>query len=451
MNTYKNLLHLLKICFCILLLPFLLNCGSDDEKTESEAKTPIDTLVETPVAIKAANSNISQIIRTSASATAGVGADSEAIASLLEPLGVTLAVNDEDGGISDNIIKVMQSVLDETSTNINREDDVITIEPEGQPICDEFSLLMGFSDEDDTYSTCLNVINDMLVKIIANNDQSGDISVHYDGFQAINVSYSPNQLVVSVNLTTASQTLQQVMQVIDPEVELELPETISGGIAVTLKNLGDQHGSMQLDISDTVQIIDSNDGYNIKLEPATLLSVTANGLTGTAKISSTINELTGDFPMDIDDGNTAEAKLLINSSEIDISVADAGETLELKVNIEPIKLTMDSVEILSLALSVPQMKMTDAMSMISMSSPMKLTLAVFDDYDLLGGTDGDVTITSSENTVLEDQGESTYLVKSGGVDISGTGSFAELSSLIESDSCLNLGGKVDCPEQGGMD
>lgn len=438
MNILTKFKRGLRIGLALLMVPFLFSCGGSSDSSSSN---------DGPV--QSAARNIANVIATNADGLAGVGGDSEALADLLAAFGITLADNGGEG-LSDEFIDLLETMLDDNTAIITQNGNTIVINPSDAQTCDEIAQSLGFAQTDPIYADCLDALDDYLITIIESGSDSGTLSMSYDGHVFLTMDYSPTQLVVALDITESVAALESLLLALDPTAILDTPETLAGLIELDMQVLGEDHGSIEIAITEALQVVDVSEGYDIDIAPATLLSLEADGIAGTASVSSTLSTISAIFPIEVDSLGEVPGELAFDRANITVSVTDGGDGANGDLGIGPVTFDIDNSGIIENIFSFmldPEFTVNPNTGEITLVTALDLDLDLNDGiYDLFFGQDGTLNVDAPAATAFVEAGDGIFEVTSGQMAFVGTGDFADSSGTANVGECFDLSGPATCPE-----
>lgn len=440
MNILTKFKTGLRIGLALVLVPFLLSCGgSSDSSSSSNNDGPVQSAAR----------NIASVIETNASGLAGVGGDSEALADLLAAFGITLADNGGEG-LSDEFIDLLETLLDDNTAIITQNGNTIEINPSDTQTCNELALSLGFAQTDPIYADCLDAMDDYLITIVTSSSDAGTLSMSFNGHVFLTMDYSPTQLVVALDITESVAALESLILALDPTAIFDTPETLAGMIELDMQVLGEDHGSIQVAITETLQVVDAGEGYDIDVAPATLFLLEADGIAGTASVSSSLSTISAVFPVEVDVLGEVPGDLAFDGANITVNVTDGGDGANGDLSIGPVTFDIDnsgSIESIFSFLLDPEFTVNPDTGVITLDTALELELVVTDDvYNVLLGQNGSLNVDANAGTAFVDAGDGAFEVTSGQMVFAGTGDFVDFAGTVDVGECFDFTGPVTCPE-----
>jgi len=441
MNIQFKLNSVLRVLILIATVPLLFSCGSSSEDDGSGGGSNVNTTT----AVQNASKSISDIITSNANGISGVGGDSEALIPLLALLGVTLTDSGAPG-LSDDLINIMEGALDTSNQDITQTGDVITIMPSPTRICDDIAAELGFAAGSDEYNACLEVVGGIVITIVATSDTSGTLSISHSGITPFTVQYSPTQLIFTHNLANSFAVYQSILAITTPDDPVDIPDTIAGVIEMTITELGVDHGSIVIRVTETLGVTDVSDGVDFTLGPSTLLSIEADGVAETATVSSVIGAVTAMFPVEITPSQDGLGSLILAGSEVTLNVTNNGDGLDGTLSFGPLNFDIDNIDSIDFLFD-PDFTIDPVTDVITLDTALDLDLEVDDSfglYDIAGTLFVDAPAGTSFGATAADQ--SIFQIKSGSMTFVGTGDFPNVNDTVSVNQCFSLlTGPITCP------
>ena len=438
MNNRRTFLTSIRSGFLVSIALVLISCGGSSSSSDSSG-TVVTNAAKT----------ITDVLDTNAAAIAAVTTDSAALDSILDSAGITLD-DTSSTGLTDDLGNFLSTMLNENTAVITRSGNTITVKPEVTTFCDLYATTTGITTDDELYTMCKDIMTDVLLRIETTGAETGTLFVSHKGNSPVQVQYSPTQLIYTINLAGAVAALESVMAIVDPAASLDLPATVTGVVVINMQILGEQHALTTLDITQAITLVDSTEGINVNIAPATLLSAEVDGITGTATMSSSLNAMTGSYPVDVGTSsapNTVPGSFNLSGATLALTITDAGEGLTGNVGIGPLNIQLNNADAVNFLLD-PQFSINPDTGVITLDTALVLDIAVMDDFAFFG-MDGTLRITAPIGTSLVEVGttEAIYKVQSGSINISATGDVfsGTVGNIIVGD-CFDTDGLiVTCP------
>lgn len=260
------------------------------------------------------------------------------------------------------------------------------------------------------------------------------------------MQHSATQLVVSLNITSSFAALQSLLTSLDPTSALELPETLAGVIELTLTDLGEQHGSIRLAVTEAIQLIDTtpNEEVNINLQPADWLFIEADGIAGTATVSSTLSTISAMFPVDTGTIGNVPGQLTLAAALITLNVTDGGDGITGNIAIGPLDLDIDNLQAVDFLLD-PEFSIDPVSEVVTLDTELVLELSVTDTYSVLTGINGTLSVTAPPGTTFAEVTDSVSVINAGSMSFTGTGDFQTMTGSLGIGDCFSVEGPVVCP------
>ncbi len=419
-----------------------------------------DDDVSTSEALQQASRHIVEVIDTEGNGLTGAGADSEALNALLEPLGITLA-DPGDEGLGDDLEDLVKLILDDEHSTVVRQGDTLTITPSPQAVCDLLAAEVGFATDSTLYQYCLDLVAELQIIIEIEDEDRGLLIVRFGDSEPVTVSYGPGKLVVTVDVAESKAALDHLALVLDPDAEIAELDRIEGALRLTLQVLGPDHGLILVEVAETIVIVDDTEPYDLRIAVSELLRIEADGVKGEASVSGGIDEVTVNYPQDInDDGDTLPATAELGGIRFSLDVTDAGDTASGEFLVKPLSLTVDVTEVLALsvddgsgaAVAFTASVDSDDQDLLTLNTGFDFELSMNDGtYDLLGefvppGPVGTLSVTAASGTAVREYPSNPDLaeVTSGAVVFVGSGDFAGMTGTAGTGDCFNEEGPQVC-------
>jgi hypothetical protein len=374
--------------------------------------------------------------------------DSAALASILDAQGITLA-DTSSTGLTDDFGDFLNTMLDVNTAVITRDGNAITVSPAVDNFCDLYATTAGIAKDDPLYTTCQDIMIDVRLVIEVTGAETGILSVSHKGNTPLQVQYSPTQLIFTMNLAGSVAALQSMMAVIEPGTVLDIPATAEGVVVIDMKVLGEQHVSTTLKITQAIKLLDSADGIDVTIAAATLFSAEADGIAGTATVSSSLNAVTGSFPVDIGTSSAPDkvpGYLNLASATLSLAITDAGKGLTGNVSVGLLNIKLNNTDAVNFLLD-PQFSVDPVSGVITIDTALDFDLTVTDTYNFFGMY-GTLRITAPAFTSFVEVGTTgdVYRVESGSISIEATGDiFSGEIGTVSAGQCFNLDGPAICP------
>lgn len=435
---------LTSICsgFLISIALVLISCGGSSSDSAG-------TTTDTTTAVTNTSKVIMSVLDTNATAIAAVTTDSPALDSILDSVGITLA-DTSSTGLTDDLGDFLGTMLDENTAVITRSGNTITVIPDVTKFCDQYATTTGITTDDELYTTCKDIMIDVRLMIETTGAETGTLIVSHMGNSPIQVQYSPTQLIYTINLAGAVAALESLMAVVDPAASLDLPATVAGVVVIDMEVLGEQHASTTLNITQAITLVDSIEGIDVTIAPATLFSAEVDGITGTATVSSSLNAMTGSYPVDVGTSsapNTVPGSFDLTGATLSLTITDAGEGLTGDVGIGPLNIKLNNADAVNFLLD-PQFSINPTTGVIALDTALDLDMTVTDTFTFFD-MDGNLRITAPAGTSFTEVGttDAIYKVLSGSINISSTlDTFNGTVGTISVGQCFNTDGLVvTCP------
>jgi len=443
MNIRRVLLTGCRSALLIAIASILISCGgSGDSSTDT-------TSVDTTTAVNNTAKTIMGVLDTNATAVSSVTVDSAALASILEAEGITLS-DTSSTGLTNDFGDFLNTSLDVNTAEISRNGITITVSPSVTAFCDVYATKEGIAKDDLLYTQCQDILADVRLLIEVTGAETGTLSLSYKGSTPLQVQYSPTRLTVTVNLADSIAALQSLMAVIDPNAVFDTPETVEGVVAVDMQVLGAQHVSTSLRITQAIKLQDIAAGIDVNIASATLFSAEADGIAGTASVSSSLNAITGSFPVDIDKSDGVDevpGDLSLAAATMTLAITDGGNGLTGNVSVGPLNIKLNNTEAVNFVLD-PQFSIDPNTGVITLDSDLYLDLSVTDTSPPFFDMNGTLTISAPTGTAFAEVGTTgaVYQVKSGYITFAASGDvFSGPPGTVTEGECFNIDGPVACP------
>jgi hypothetical protein len=419
--------------------------------------------VSTEEALEQASRQIVQVIDAEGDGLRGAGADSGALGQLLEPFGITLADNGDEG-LGDDLEDLVELVLDEDHSSVSRRGDTLTVTPSPPSVCGLLAGETGFDGDPALHDYCLRIVRELRIVIDIEDDDRGLLIVRFGDSEPLMLRYSPGLLVLTIDVAEAKAALDHLALLLDDEAQPVALSTLEGRIRVTLRMLGPDHGLILVEVIEDIVIADDNpdEPYDIRIAAGELLRIEADGVSGEASVRGGIGALEAHYPQDIDDfGNTLPATVETAGIRFALEVSDGGDSASGEFLLQPLSLTVDGEEVMRVSVddgasgAVGFSLSVDADSggdLLTLDTAFDLDLMMNDGrYDLLGefmppGVVGTLAVTAASGTSVREYPQNPDLseVVSGAVDFDGTGDFSGYTGTAGPGACFNEEGPQAC-------
>lgn len=440
MANQQLLLTRFRSGFLIAIAFILISCGGSGDSST-------DATTDTSTAVNNASKTIMSVLDTNASAVSSVTVDSAALASILDAQGITLA-DTSSTGLTDDFGDFLNTMLDVNTAVISSDGNTITVSPSVAKFCDLYATTAGIAKDDPLYTTCQDIMTDVRLVIEVTGAETGILSISHNVNTPLQVQYSPTQLIFTMNLAGSVAALQSMMAVIEPGTVLDIPATVEGVVVIDMQVLGEQHVLTTLKITQAIELLDSPE-IALTIAAATLFSAEADGVAGTATVSSSLNTVTGSFPVDIGT-SSAEVKvpgyLYLTSATLSLAITDAGKGLTGNFSVGPLNIKLDNADAVNFLLD-PQFSIDPVSGVINLDSALNLDVTVTDTSTNFFDMYGTLSVTAPIGTSFVEVGTTgVYKVISGSISIYADGTvFSGTIGTVYEGQCFDLGGIAECP------
>lgn len=441
-------LHKLLFLFVLLLVVTggVMSCSSGGDGGSNNAGTNNPTTN----AVLNVNSQIANAITTAANGAAGAGADSDALANLLSAFGITLA-NNGNQGLSDDLTSFIGVLMNPSTSSVTQVGDIITIVPSPSEVCNFLANQLGFPFGGSEYSSCLQMMLGMTVVIDTDTANSGSLTVAHNGNELLMLQYSASELVLTLDLADMFAAFNSMITAANPAGVIPPLDALSGELIFTLTQLGVDHSSFLLQISQAVNVQDTSEGISFSQGASTLFFAEADGVTGAATVSSQLGAISAMLPVVVDDVNGTQEPssfTMAAGTELTLNVTDGGAGLNGEVTVGATDFDINSQDEFDFFLD-PSFTLDPVTSVWTLNTGLVLNVNHSAAFGLFGFF-GTLDVTSPANSsFLQVSGgspfEAIYEVQSGSVTFSGTGDFSGYTGVVGVGECFNSDGPVACP------
>lgn len=360
------------------LLPLTLcACSSSDGNGDGE-QPPVDPVVETTdtdVLKSNAAANIGRSLGISLDGLEGSnvvssgGSSSSSVTSTIDVLtGETTStiveetpatdeelVSDGQSMDADSLLLTSLGLEDGSNATTTRVGNRITIDPDEVVLCRENALDQDTVDAQEV-ERCETLLRDVIVQINPTSEDAGTVTYLFQSTQVVAIGYGPNTESFELFLPGFKQLAETYSALDTGSVgDALLPETLQGALKltaiVTNDVVGAEAGSMALEVSQPLNIVDSRENFSYSLGNGTLLKLTADAVakngsiefdTGAARLTAPMGD-NDDITTFSNSGFTGRAEL----SEQDglFAVSNLG------FKNGPVTVTINSAEALRMTMS----------------------------------------------------------------------------------------------------
>ena len=315
--------------------------------------------------------------------------------------------------------------IDDPGATTTREGNVITIDPDDTTLCSDAFPLVGdvAGDVADDQSQCEQLVSDITVQINAVTDETGIITYLFDQQPVLLVGYSPLGASYELNLGGFYQFTQTAAQIAG-DVGSSTP-SVSGALRLTATVLNAEPAAsevdMSLNVTQTINIDDSDATTGFTLEPSTVFSFSANETTGEVSTSVNWGALQLITQSGDSDGNESltqinlgglSATLSTNLDEPALTVTNIG------IGDVPLTVSVNSIESVNLTLSEFGINLNEETGTLNLNGPLNARFVLnnmaelFDEF--LPSYSATSTLEAPSGTQLTRQDNGSTQITAGG-------------------------------------
>nr|MBX2826349.1 hypothetical protein [Gammaproteobacteria bacterium] len=237
----------------------------------------------------------------------------------------------------------------------SRDGNRITIDPDEEALCRENALDQDTLDSQEI-ERCVTLMRDVTVQIDPTAEESGSVTYLFQSMQVVTIGYSPNSESFELYLPGFKQLAETYSALDSGSVgDALFPETLQGALkltaVVTSDTVGAEAGSMSLQVSQPLKIIDARRNVDYSLGSGTLLKLTADAAAKTGSIEFDTGAARLTAPM----GDNDEITTFSNSGFTGRAELTAQDGLFAVSNLGfkngPVTVTINSAEALRMTMS----------------------------------------------------------------------------------------------------
>jgi len=433
-------------------------CGGGSGGEPGGEQTPAaQVTADDAVIITNATKNISSVVGGSLTSAQSTTTSSDAVAPLIDSednveadgtVGISTDVITDSYEFEDSIADLVRPTLEGGSATQTREGNIITIDPDERHICSQW--LEG--DSDSEINECASILDDLMVRINAQTDDSGSVTYLLGSQTLANLQYSPNMGSFEIALPGVL-TLAQRSESVSGESG-ELPDVMTGAIkisgSVTNTVVGSEAGSFAIDITEPMRVANTATNESLQFGKSTLISMVTDAATGNGTIAMDIKGMQLQM---IDDETTGVlSKVNLPDFTLNAELSDQGDTVRITNTGfgTPLTYTLDGSLVATLAMSKLDAVFKDAL--IEFGSSLNLSLDIPDlkafdeDPSLPDNASANLNVSAPGGTVLKEQANYSTLVESGSLTYSY--SLVDGVENIQASATFSAGDCVDVADDG---
>jgi len=426
--------------------------GSGGEQTPAA-----EVMADDAVIITNATKNISSVVGGSLTSAQSTTTNSGAVAPLIdsEPdveadgtVGISTDVISDSYEFEDSIADFIRPTLEGGNATQTRDGNTLTIDPDERHICSQW--LEGSSDAE--IDECALILDDLMVRINAQTDDSGSVTYLIGNQTLANLQYSPNTGSFEIALAGVL-TLAQRSESVSGESG-ELPDVMTGAIkfsgSVTNSAVGREAGSFAIDVTEPMRVAYTATNESLQFGKSTLISMVTDASTGNGTMAMDIKGM--QLQMIDDEATGVLSKVNLPDFTLNAELSDRGDTVRLTNTGfgSPLTYTMDGSLVATLAMAKLDAVFKDAI--IEFGSSLNLAVdipdlkAFDDDPSLPDNASANLNLSAPGGTVLKEQPNYSTLVESGSLTYSY--SLVDGVENIQANATFTAGDCVDIANDG---
>lgn len=310
---------------------------------------------------------------------------------------------DQTESMADKLLHASLGLDEGGLSRSSRSGSRVTVDPDDAAVCasidpDLYDENLADADTLNDRSTCEALVSHLIVQIDADSEESGLITYQFDQQPLLLVGYSPSEASFDLNLGTLREVIV-VAEALKGE-ESSVPSLMEGRVKIAAmvsnSSFGQEAGSVSLSVPAAIRIVDDSVGIDISQSATSGFVLTADESTGTASVdfntgvlNASINQAdAGETPSVISlslPGFTGRVDLINDGSRLVVSQLGLGNG--------PLSLSLDNVEVLSVALAPFGFTVDEADGLVVFDADLDLALALGN--ILPGVSDGDFQLNAT--------------------------------------------------------
>ena len=230
-----------------------------------------------------------------------------------------------------------------------REEERITIDPDEFMLCAELAGDGAQTLEDG--QRCVALLADLSVELVASDEAAGSITYLFQNTPFIGIAYGNNQDEIKLDLNGFKRS--DASDALDPELagESSAPEIFDGELTITAITTSDaagqEAGEISIAVSRALEITDTDTSFS--LQPGELINISTDAATGAGTISYEVGALALSAP----GGDTDVLSLTADGFTGSATISEAGDQLtvsNLGIGNGPLQMRINSVDALTLTM-----------------------------------------------------------------------------------------------------
>jgi len=366
-----------------LATSLIVACGGSGGEPVGEQTPAAGVTADDAVIITNATRNISSAVGGSLTSAQSTTTNSEAVAPLIDSDtdseadgsdSISTDVITDSYEFEDSIADFIRPTLEGGNATQTRDGNTITIDPDERHICSQW--LEGDSDSD--IDECASILDDLMVRIDAQTDDSGSVTYLLGSQTLANLQYSPNAGSIEIELPGVL-TLAQRSESVSGESG-ELPDVMTGSIkisgSVTNSAVGSEAGSFAVDVTEPMRVAYTATNESLQFGKSTLISMVTDAATGNGTMTIDVKGM--QLQMIEDETTGVLSKVNLPDFTLDAELSDQGDTVRLTNTGfgSPLTYTMDGSLVATLAMAKLDAVFEDAV--IEFGSSLNLALDIPD-------------------------------------------------------------------------